>query len=60
VTGSNASVPSAWIRALQLLETGQVQTKPLITNRYDVTEWEAAFTGFEAKSGVKTLLTPVE
>ena len=59
VTGSNASVPSAWIRALQLLESGQVQTKPLITNSYEVTEWENAFTGFESRSGVKTLLTPV-
>lgn len=60
VTGSNASVPSAWIRALQLLETGKVQTKPLITDVYDVTEWERAFSGFESRSGVKTLLTPVD
>ncbi|MEX0601441.1 MAG: zinc-binding dehydrogenase [Rhodothermales bacterium] len=60
VTGSNASVPSAWIRALQLLESGKVRTKPLITDRYDVTQWEEAFQGFETQSGVKTLLTPVE
>ncbi len=60
VTGSNASVPSAWVRALQLLESGQVQTKPLITDIYDVTQWEEAFAGFEGKRGIKTLLTPVE
>jgi L-iditol 2-dehydrogenase len=60
VTGSNASVPAAWTRALQLLETGQVRTKPLITDIYDVTRWEQAFAGFESRSGVKTLLTPVE
>ena len=59
VTGSNASVPSSWIRALQLLKTGEVQTEPLITEIYDVTEWEEAFTGFESKRGVKTLLKPV-
>ncbi len=59
VTGSNASVPSAWIRALQLLETGQVKTKPLITDVYDVTEWEEAFEGFESRRGIKTLLKPV-
>lgn len=59
VTGSNASVPSAWIRALQLLENGQVKTTPLITDVYDVTAWEAAFTAFENKAGIKMLLTPV-
>jgi L-iditol 2-dehydrogenase len=58
-TGSNASVPSAWIKALRLLESSVVQTKPLITHRYDITEWEAAFATFEDKSGVKTILRPV-
>jgi L-iditol 2-dehydrogenase len=58
-TGSNASVPSAWIKALRLLETGIVKTAPLITHRYDITEWEAAFATFEDKSGVKTILRPV-
>lgn len=59
VTGSNASVPAAWDKALQLLASGAVQTKPLITHRFPVTEWEAAFDVFGAKTGVKTLLTPV-
>jgi L-iditol 2-dehydrogenase len=58
-TGSNASVPSAWIKALRLLVTGVVKTAPLITHRYDITEWEAAFATFEDKSGVKTILRPV-
>lgn len=60
VTGSNASVPSAWIRALQLLESGLVQTAPLITATYPVTEWQAAFEGFEKKTAIKTLLIPVD
>lgn len=59
VTGSNASVPSAWLRALQLLQTGQVKTTPLITDVYDVTDWQIAFDGFESRSGIKTLLRPV-
>jgi L-iditol 2-dehydrogenase len=59
VTGSNASVPSAWIRALQLLKAGLVKTEPLITDVYDVTEWEAAFRGFDSRRGIKTLLKPV-
>jgi L-iditol 2-dehydrogenase len=59
VTGSNASVPSAWLKALRLMEMGVVRTAPLITHRFDVTDWEAAFAAFESKSGVKTLLRPV-
>ncbi|MFQ3566709.1 MAG: zinc-binding dehydrogenase [Aggregatilineales bacterium] len=59
VTGSNASVPSAWIRALQLLEAGLVQTKPLITDVYPVTDWQQAFDGFESRRGIKSLFVPV-
>lgn len=58
VTGSNASVPSAWLRALQLLESGLVRTAPLITADYEVTDWQAAFSGFEQKTAIKTLLIP--
>lgn len=59
-TGSNASVPSAWDKALKLLASGAVKTAPLITHIYDVTRWQDAFDMFEAKTGVKTLLTPVD
>jgi L-iditol 2-dehydrogenase len=59
VTGSNASVPSAWDKALKLLESGEVRTAPLITHIYEVTDWQQAFDTFNAKTGVKTLLTPV-
>lgn len=60
VTGSNASVPWAWTRALQLLESGLVKTDPLITHTFPVTEWQQAFDTFEAKHGVKMILQPVE
>jgi L-iditol 2-dehydrogenase len=59
VTGSNASVPAAWTRALQLMASGQVQTGPLISDSYPVTEWQTAFEQFQSKQGVKTLLRPV-
>ena len=60
VTGSNASVPEAWDKALKLMASGVVQTAPLITHRFTVSEWEQAFEVFGAKTGVKTLLTPIE
>lgn len=58
-TGSNASVPSAWTRALQLLASGKVNTKALITHQFPVTEWEKAFATFDDRAGVKALIKPV-
>jgi len=59
LTGSNASVPSAWDKALKLLADGSVKTLPLITDRFPITEWQSAFEAFNGKQGVKTLLKPV-
>ncbi len=60
VSGSNASVPSAWRKAINLLAAGQVQTRPLISNVLPITEWQQAFNRFEARQGHKILLTPVD
>ncbi len=57
-TGTNASVPSAWIRALQLMGDGKVQTKPLITHAFEVTDWKKGFDTFEDKTGIKTIFYP--
>jgi len=59
VTGSNASVPSAWDRALRLMAEGLVRMEPLISGVYPLTEWRAAFDVFEGGAGVKTVLQPV-
>lgn len=58
-TGSNASVPSAWLKAVRLIGDGIVKTAPLITHRFPVTEWEKAFATFEDRAGVKAILKPV-
>ena len=58
VTGSNASVPSAWRTALRLLGDGSVRTAPLISDIYPLTHWEDAFSRFEGREGVKLLLDP--
>jgi L-iditol 2-dehydrogenase len=60
VSGSNASVPSAWDRALALMASGAVKTEPLISGVYPVTEWREAFGVFERRAGLKTVLQPVE
>lgn len=58
VTGSNASVPSAWGAALKLLEQGLVRTAPLISDVYPLAGWADAFQRFEQRDGVKLLLDP--
>lgn len=58
VTGSNASVPHAWDRALRLMEQGLVNTQALVSNVYSIHEWQTAFEAFESKQGLKILLTP--
>ncbi len=58
VTGSNASVPSAWRRAVELLGAGRVQTRPLISHVYPLAEWRAAFDTFEARQGIKLVFQP--
>lgn len=60
VTGSNASIPSAWERALRLMTSGAVQTEPLITHTFPVEEWQAAFDVCDRRLGLKTILRPSE
>jgi len=60
VTGSNASTPSSWARALALMADGSVNLAPLVSGVFPITEWRAAFDIFEQRSGLKTLLQPVE
>jgi len=60
VSGSFATVPSAWRKALRLMATGQVQTRPLVSHVLPLTQWEEAFCIFESREGVKILLTPAE
>ncbi|MFZ1754611.1 MAG: zinc-binding dehydrogenase [Caldilineaceae bacterium] len=58
VHGSFATVPSAWRKALRLLASGQVQTEPLVSHTLPITDWQEAFSLFEARKSVKILLTP--
>ncbi len=58
VTGSNATVPTAWPRALRLLADGRVDASTLITHRFALRDWEQALETVKSKSGVKVLLDP--
>ncbi len=58
VSGSFAHLPSAWRKALTLLSSGQVQTRPLISTILPIHEWQQAFDIFERREGIKVVLTP--
>ena len=60
VRGGNASVPGAWVRALKLMESEKIKTKPLISHVLPISEWGKAFNIFKEKSGLKIVLTPVD
>jgi L-iditol 2-dehydrogenase len=58
VSGTFASVPSSWRKALALLGAGQVRTRPLISHELALEEWREAFRLFEERRGVKIVFTP--
>jgi L-iditol 2-dehydrogenase len=60
VTGSFASVPSAWVRAIRLMEDGIVNLEPLVSGVFPLSEWRKAFDIFENRTGLKTVLQPDE
>lgn len=60
VSGSNASTPDSWLRALRLLADGRVDADAIISHRYPLAEWRQAFADFESKRGIKLLLLPAQ
>lgn len=58
VTGSFATVPSSWRKALSLLEAGLVRTDLLVSHLFPVTDWNEAFNLFERGEGMKVMFVP--
>jgi L-iditol 2-dehydrogenase len=47
-----------WIRVLKLLESGALNLKDLVTDEYQLDDWEAAFNKIVAGQAIKALLKP--
>lgn len=60
VTGSHGSTPEQHKKALHLIETGQVDMKPLISHRFSIGQLEEAFTMAQSKTGLKVIIKPNE
>lgn len=50
----------SWEIALQLIRSGKVRVKPLISHVFPIAEWEKAFETAEKQQGVKILIHPNE
>jgi L-iditol 2-dehydrogenase len=53
-----ASNPTAWLRAMGLLETGAIQLEPLISGAAELADFESAFARSRAGDGIKLVLVP--
>jgi L-iditol 2-dehydrogenase len=58
VTGTNASVPSAWVRALRLLAQKKIEAHQLISHRFGISDWNHALETMKNREGVKVILKP--
>ena len=58
VSSGNASTPVSWARAVELIETRQVELEPLLSEVVPLAEWERAFASTRAGAGIKYVLAP--
>lgn len=58
VSGSFTSSLDSWSQALDLLSTGKVQTRKLVTNIYTLEEWDEAFRVASNGEAVKVVFQP--
>lgn len=59
VTGTNASVPTSWERALRLLADGAIAADRMLTHRFPLERWNDALRAVRGKQAVKVLLDPL-
>ena len=59
LAGSFSSTPTSWVKSLELMASGKVQTEPLVTQRLSLADWRDAFALARRKGEGKILLTPV-
>ena len=56
--GSHTSNPDSWIKALELLEAGKVDLRPLVTATLPLGEWKQAFDLMRTRQAIKVVLKP--
>lgn len=58
IRGTFGHTWEAWNTAIRLIETGKMKVEELVTHRFELKDWERAFTLAEKQEGIKILLHP--
>jgi L-iditol 2-dehydrogenase len=58
ITSGNASTPTSWKQALELISERRVDLEPLFSDAVPLAEWEQAFAGTRSGAGIKYVLVP--
>ena len=58
VTSGNASTPTSWNQALELIAERRVDLEPLFSDAVPLAEWEQAFDATRSGAGIKYVLVP--
>lgn len=58
LTGTNASIPATWPRALELLGRGVVDGAAVVSGVFGLERWQEAFATLQGGAGMKLLLSP--
>jgi L-iditol 2-dehydrogenase len=58
ISGSFATTPSSWYRALALAGSGEVSLAAIVGETFALSDWERAFAAVEARTPGKVLLVP--
>ena len=58
LVGSHTQKPSAWVKALKLMQDGKVNLTSLVTDKLPLAQWEEGFRRARERSSVKVLLYP--
>lgn len=54
--GSRSSTPSSWQIALKYARERKIEIRPLITDKFEIEDWEKGFDQVKKKEGIKSLL----
>lgn len=58
VVGSASQVPSSWDKSIELIKTGKINVKDIISHQFPLNLWENGFNTTLNKLGLKVLLDP--
>lgn len=58
VEGSHAQVPTAWEKAIRMVQLGKINTTAVVSHVFPLSQWEEAFKTVANRTGLKVLLDP--